>query len=225
VPEVGRLLLIDLSDGNTLAADLVVHGLRRAENVVPHEFSVTSEDREKMTGTRGQVLWLTGWSGSGKSTIANELSKELAEKGVPHVVLDGDSLRKGLNRDLGFSVADRVENIRRTGEDARLFADSGMIALVSLVSPFREDWERAAEIIGHDRFAEVFVDVPLEVCEERDPKGLYKKARKGLIPNFTGISATYESPENPAVHLRNVQQPEEAAELILATAVLSPPRQ
>lgn len=203
LPELGRLILIDPATGNTAAAGLVVHGLRRADNLVQHEFSVTREDREKLTGTRGQVLWFTGLSGSGKSTIANELSKRLTVEGVPHAILDGDSLRKGLNRDLGFTDADRVENIRRTAEVAKMFADSGVVALVSLISPFREDREHAREIIGADRFHEVFVDVPLEVCEERDPKGLYAKARQGLIPNFTGISATYEAPENPNIHVIN----------------------
>jgi len=220
VPELGRLLLVDPSDGNTLAAGLVVHGLRRADNLVPHEFSITSEDREKLTGIRGQVLWFTGLSGSGKSTIANELSKKLAEKAIPHVVLDGDSLRKGLSRDLGFSDADRVENIRRTAEVAKLFADSGVIAIVSLISPFLDDRKRAREIIGSDRFVEIFVDVPIEVCEKRDPKGLYEKARNGLIPNFTGISAPYEPPDNPEVHLDNVSDPAVAAQQIATDMTL-----
>lgn len=210
LPELGRLLLVDPSTGNTLAAGLVSHGLRRADNVIPHEFAVTSKDRERLTGTQGRVLWFTGLSGSGKSTIANELSKYLAREGVLHVILDGDSLRKGINRDLGFSEADRVENIRRTAEVAKLFADAGMVCLVSLISPFRADREQAKEIIGSDRFIEVFLDVPLEICEERDPKGLYEKARRGVIPNFTGISAPYEEPEHPDVRLPHGLDLEEA---------------
>jgi bifunctional enzyme CysN/CysC len=147
------------------------------------------------------VAWFTGLSGSGKSTIANEVSVVLTGRGVPHVVLDGDALRLGLNRDLGFSEADRVENIRRAAEVAKLMADSGLTVLVSLISPYRTDREHARDIIGPERFVEVFVDTPLDLCEQRDPKGLYKKARSGLIPNFTGIDAPYEAPENPAVRI------------------------
>jgi bifunctional enzyme CysN/CysC len=141
------------------------------------------------------VAWFTGLSGSGKSTLVNEVSKKLTAQRIAHAVLDGDSLRLGLNKDLGFTEADRVENIRRAAEVAKLMADSGLVVLVSLISPYRADRARAAEIVGEHRFHEIYVSTPLEVCEQRDPKGLYKKARQGLIPNFTGIGSPYEEPE------------------------------
>ena len=199
--DLGRLVLIDPTTSNTVAAGVVNHTLRRADNLVAHPFSVESDQRAALTGYDGRVAWFTGLSGSGKSTIANEVSLVLTGQRVPHVVLDGDALRLGLNRDLGFSEADRVENIRRAAEVAKLMADSGLIVLVSLISPYRTDREHARDIIGPERFVEVFVDTPLELCEQRDPKGLYKKARSGLIPNFTGIDAPYEAPENPAVRI------------------------
>ena len=152
-----------------------------------------------MTGWEGRVVWFTGLSGSGKSTLENAVSVELLNQGVPHSVLGGDSIRLGLNRDLGFSEPDRVENIRRTAQVAKLMADSGLVVLVSLISPYRADRARAREVVGAKRFVEVFVDTPLEVCEERDTKGLYSKARQGLIPNFTGMSAPYETPDSPEI--------------------------
>jgi adenylyl-sulfate kinase len=142
------------------------------------------------------VAWFTGLSGSGKSTLANEVSTLLHRQKIPHAILDGDTLRKGLTRDLGFSEADRIENIRRTAEVAKLMADSGLTVLVSLISPYRADRDNAKSIIGQEGFIEVFLDTPLEVCERRDPKGLYKKARAGDLPHFTGISAPYEAPHN-----------------------------
>lgn len=196
-PDLGRFVLIDPVSGNTLAAGVVNHTLRRADNLIEHDFDVSVAERSQLTGNQGRVVWFTGLSGSGKSTLANAVSVELTQHGVPHSVLDGDSLRLGLNKDLGFSESDRVENIRRTAEVAKLMADSGLVVLVSLISPYRSDRESAREIVGGERFAEVFVDTPIEVCEQRDPKGLYSKARKGLIPNFTGVSAPYEVPERP----------------------------
>lgn len=197
LPPLGRCVLVDRHSGNTVAAGVVNHSLRRAQNVVEHDFTVSAVERSVLTGRDGKVLWLTGLSGSGKSTLADAVSISLTEGGVPHSVLDGDSLRTGLNRDLGFSEADRVENLRRTAEVARLMADAGLIVLVSLISPYRADREKAREIVGAGRFFEVFLDTPLEVCEQRDPKGLYAKARAGHIPNFTGVSAPYEPPLNP----------------------------
>jgi bifunctional enzyme CysN/CysC len=197
LPSLGRLVLVDRHSGNTVSAGVVNHSLRRAENVVEHEFTVSSVERSVLTGREGRVLWFTGLSGSGKSTLSDAVSVALTEGGVPHSVLDGDSLRTGLTRDLSFSEADRVENLRRTAEVARLMADAGLIVLVSLISPYRADREKAREIVGPARFFEVFVDTPLEVCEKRDSKGLYKKARAGLIPNFTGIGAPYEPPVSP----------------------------
>lgn len=198
-PEFGRFLLIDASSGNTVAAGVVTHTLRRADNLIEHAFDISVADRSASTGQEGRVVWFTGLSGSGKSTLANAVSVELEHRGLAHSVLDGDSLRMGLNKDLGFGESDRVENIRRTAEVAKLMADSGLIVLVSLISPYRADRERAREIVGASRFTEVFVDTPLEICEQRDPKGLYSKARRGLIPNFTGLGAPYEVPENPDI--------------------------
>lgn len=197
-PELGRFILVDSDSGNTVAVGTVNHTLRRADNVISHEFDVSVEQRQKLTGRSAMVAWFTGLSGSGKSTLVNEVSKKLTAQGIPHAVLDGDSLRLGLNKDLGFTEADRVENIRRTAEVARLMADSGLVVLVSLISPYRADRERAAEIVGAQRFFEVFVSTPIEMCEKRDPKGLYEKARRGLIPNFTGIGSPYEEPVNPS---------------------------
>lgn len=191
-PELGRFVLVDPQSGMTAAAGVVNHLLRRAENLVEHAFDVGISQRSLLTGRQGRVVWFTGLSGAGKSTLANAVSIELTDQGIPHSVLDGDSLRVGLNSDLGFSEPDRIENIRRTAEVAKLMADSGLVVLVSLISPYRADRARAREIIGHERFVEVFVDTPLEVCEKRDSKGLYAKARQGLIPNFTGVNAPYE---------------------------------
>ena len=199
LPELGRGVLVDPATGDTIAALTVTHSLRRGENVTAHDFAITTAQRSELTGHAGKVLWFTGLSGSGKSTIADALSQRLYAEGISHTVLDGDSLRHGLNRDLGFTEADRVENIRRTAEVAALMADAGLIVLVSLISPYEKDRQSAKDIIGEHRFAEVFVNTPLEVCEQRDPKGLYKKARAGEIPNFTGVGAPYEEPQKPTV--------------------------
>jgi bifunctional enzyme CysN/CysC len=206
LPELGRFVLVDSTTGETLAAGTLLHALRRAENVVVHDFSLETKDFEDLTGVRGRVAWFTGLSGSGKSTLANKVSEGLHELKIPHAILDGDTLRKGLTKDLGFSEADRIENIRRIAEVAKLMADSGLVVLVSLISPYRSDRENAASIIGSDRFIEVFVDTPLEICEQRDPKGLYKKARAGDLPHFTGVSAPYERPNDPEISIDG-QQP------------------
>jgi bifunctional enzyme CysN/CysC len=150
-----------------------------------------------MNGHKGRVVWLTGLSGSGKSTLANALEVALQARGQRTFLLDGDNIRQGLNRDLGFTEADRVENIRRIAEVAKLMLDAGLVVLTAFISPFRREREMARELIGADHFVEVFVDTPLAVCEQRDVKGRYKKARKGLIPNFTGVSSPYEAPERP----------------------------
>ena len=219
LPDLGRLVLVEPSSGNTVAAGVINHTLRRADNLVEHDFSVESSQHAALTGYDGAVAWFTGLSGSGKSTLANEVSLVLTQRGIPHTVLDGDGLRLGLNRDLGFTEADRVENIRRAAEVARLMADAGLIVLVSLISPYRTDREHARDIIGSERFIEVFVDTPLEVCEERDPKGLYKKARAGLIPNFTGIDAPYEPPDNPAIRIVPTESADTSASLVLPLLV------
>jgi adenylylsulfate kinase len=170
-------------------------------NIVRHEGAVSAEERERLLGQRGCVVWLTGLSGSGKSTIARALEQRLVAEGKLAYVLDGDNLRHGLNAGLGFSPADRAENIRRTGEVAALFADAGIIVIAALISPYRADRDRVRASAGAGRFIEVFVDTPLEICEQRDPKGLYRKARANELPDFTGISAPYEAPEHPELRL------------------------
>jgi adenylyl-sulfate kinase len=173
---------------------------------------VTVAERERLKGHKGAVLWLTGLSGSGKSSIANALERELTRQGVHCYQLDGDNLRFGLNRDLGFGDEDRRENIRRAAEAALLFADSATVVLSSLISPFRDDRARARELAREKGvpFLEVFVDAPLEECEKRDPKGLYKKARKGEIAKFTGISSPYETPDAPELVLKTAERSLEA---------------
>ena len=173
----------------------------KAENLTWHIGEVDRDARATAHGHRGAVLWLTGLSGSGKSTIGHRVERMLIERGAFAYVLDGDNIRHGLNRDLGFSPEDRVENIRRIGEVARLFGDAGALVLSAFISPYRKDRDRVRALMGPGEFIEVFVDTPLEICEARDPKGLYKKARAGEISNFTGLDAPYEAPENPEVHL------------------------
>jgi len=171
-------------------------------NIVRHEGVVSRGDRERLLGQRGCVAWFTGLSGSGKSTVSRVVEDKLTAAGKLVYVLDGDNVRHGLCADLGFSDADRTENIRRIGHVAALMADTGAIVLTAFISPFRSDRQQVRDVVGDRDFLEVFVDAPIEVCESRDPKGLYKKARKGEIPEFTGISSPYEAPEAPAVHLR-----------------------
>ncbi len=169
----------------------------KSRNIVWHPGAVKREDREQICGHRGATLWLTGLSGSGKSTIAVELEKQLWDRGVHAYTLDGDNVRHGLNKDLGFSPADRTENIRRIGEVAKLFTEAGMIAITAFISPYRADRDQVRALMRPGDFIEVYVECALDVCEQRDPKGLYKKARAGQIPEFTGISAPYEAPPTP----------------------------
>lgn len=168
----------------------------RATNITWHQGVVTREDRERLNGHEGAVIWFTGLPSSGKSTIAHALEYELYKRGCRTYVLDGDNIRHGLNKDLGFSAKDREENIRRIGEVAKLFADAGLIVLTAFISPYRADREKARKL-NPKNFIEVYVKCSLEICEQRDPKGLYKRARKGEILEFTGISAPYEEPESP----------------------------
>ena len=176
---------------------------QKATNIVWHPGAVTRADRESLNGHRGCIVWLTGLSGSGKSTIAVDLEKRLAERGARTYILDGDNIRHGLNKNLGFSPADRTENIRRIGEVAKLFTDAGMVALTAFISPYREDRDQVRKIMGDGDFIEIHVDCPVEVCEQRDVKGLYKKARAGEIKEFTGISAPYEVPQKPELTIHS----------------------
>ncbi len=174
--------------------------MSKSTNVFWHENHVLRADREARQGHPTAVIWFTGLSGSGKSTLANELDWRLFERGVSSYVLDGDNIRHGLNGDLGFSPEARTENIRRIGEVAKLFADAGTIAITAFISPYREDRDKVRALLDREEdFVEIYVEAPLEVCEERDPKGLYKKARAGEIPEFTGISAPYEAPARPEI--------------------------
>ena len=172
------------------------------DNIVWHNQSITKEKRLTLLNQKPCILWFTGLSGSGKSTIANAVELELFKRGRKTYLLDGDNVRHGLNKDLGFSEQDRIENIRRIGEVAKLFVDSGLIVLTAFISPFKSDRQIARSLVKYDEFIEVFIDTPLEVCEQRDPKGLYKKARDGAIKNFTGISSPYEVPEDAQIHIK-----------------------
>ncbi|OGT03259.1 MAG: adenylyl-sulfate kinase [Gallionellales bacterium RBG_16_57_15] len=168
-----------------------------ANNVVWHHATVTRQRREQQNGHRGAIIWFTGLSGAGKSTLAHAVEEALHQRGCHTFVLDGDNVRHGLCQDLGFSTADRIENIRRIGEVAKLFMESGTIVLTAFISPFRADRERVRGMVGHGDFIEIYCDTPIETCEARDTKGLYEKARAGQIAEFTGISSPYEAPEKP----------------------------
>ncbi|MFG0773299.1 adenylyl-sulfate kinase [Vibrio plantisponsor] len=187
-----------------------------SDDIVWHNTTVTHQDRVKLKRQQPVVLWFTGLSGSGKSTVANAVESKLLSLGKHSYLLDGDNVRHGLNKDLGFSDADRIENIRRIGEVAKLFVDSGAIVLTAFISPFISDRQQARELLAEKQFLEVFIDTPLEICEQRDPKGLYKKARKGEIKNFTGIDSKYEAPLNPEIHVKTANKSiEECAELVV----------
>jgi adenylylsulfate kinase len=179
---------------------------QKATNIVWHHGNITKVDRERMNNQRGVCIWFTGLSGSGKSTIANEAQNLLFERGHLTYVLDGDNVRHGLNKDLGFSPEDRTENIRRIGEVSKLFVDTGVIVMTAFISPYHEDRERARQLMPDGEFIEVYVECDLKVCEERDVKGLYKKARAGQITDFTGISAPYEAPDNPELVVNTARQ-------------------
>jgi adenylylsulfate kinase len=189
---------------------------QKATNIVWHQGAVTRDDREKMNGHKGATVWLTGLSGSGKSTIAVDLEKRLWERGVRAYILDGDNIRHGLNKNLGFSPDDRTENIRRIGEVAKLFTEAGMVALTAFISPYRADRDQVRALMKEGDFVEVYIDCPVEVCEQRDVKGLYKKARAGEIKEFTGISAPYEAPAKPELTIATDKQSvEDSAKQIL----------
>ncbi len=194
---MGSMIIIDPISNQTIGVGMINFALRRAQNIHLQSLSITKELREKINGHKGQVLWLTGLSGSGKSTIANALEKQLYAEGKKTYVLDGDNIRHGLNKDLGFTDKDRVENIRRVAEVAKLMCDAGLIVITAFISPFRTEREMARSLFQSDEFKEIFISTPLKIAEQRDPKGLYKKARSGEIPNFTGINSPYEKPIKP----------------------------
>ncbi len=188
-----------------------------SKNIVWHEATITRKEREAQNGHKSAILWFTGLSGAGKSTLAHAVEDALHKAGARTYVLDGDNIRHGLCKDLGFSDADRTENIRRIGEVAKLFTDAGTIALTAFISPFRSDRDAVRELVPEGDFIEVFCKCSLDVCEERDPKGLYKKARAGEIPEFTGISSPYEEPLNPEITVEtDTQSLEESVEQVLS---------
>jgi bifunctional enzyme CysN/CysC len=214
---LGGFILIDRMTNETAGAGMIRFALRRSANVRPQPLSVSRADRAALKRQSPLVLWFTGLSGAGKSTIANLVEQRLHAEGLHSVLLDGDNVRHGLNRDLGFTDADRVENVRRVAEVARLMTDAGLIVLVSFISPFREERRMARELMEPGEFAEVFIDVPLAVAEARDVKGLYAKARAGQLSHFTGIDSPYEAPETPELRIDAAAcSPEEAADRVMA---------
>ena len=214
--ETGGFALIDRLTTRTVGAGMLKFALRRAHNIHVQHVDVDRAARAALKGQRPCVLWLTGLSGAGKSTVANLVEKKLHALGCHTYLLDGDNVRHGLNKDLGFTAADRVENIRRIAEVAKLMADAGLIVLTAFISPFRAERRMARELMPEGEFIEVFVDAPLDVAEGRDPKGLYRKARRGEIKNFTGIDSPYEPPEAPEIRIDTAKlTPEGAADEVL----------
>jgi bifunctional enzyme CysN/CysC len=214
--DMGGFIIIDRMTNNTVGVGLIHFALRRADNVHWQAIEVDATAHATLKGQRPAVVWFTGLSGAGKSTIANIVERKLHAEGRHTYLLDGDNLRHGLNKDLGFTTADRIENVRRTAEVASLMAEAGLIVLVSLISPYRAERRMARDLAGDNRFLEIYVDTPLEVAESRDRKGLYAKARRGEIPNFTGIGAPYEAPDNPDVHISTAEYtPEAAADAVI----------
>jgi bifunctional enzyme CysN/CysC len=215
--DMGGFVLIDRFSNATVGAGMIDFGLRRATNVHWQALDVAKSSRAGLKGQRPVILWFTGLSGSGKSTVANLVERALFAEGKHTYMLDGDNVRHGLNRDLGFTDADRVENIRRVAEAAKLFVDAGTIVLVSFISPFRSERRMARELVEPGEFIEIFVDTPIEVCMQRDPKGLYQKAMAGEIKNFTGIDSPYEAPEHPELTINTAEaEPASHAAAIVA---------
>ena len=205
-----------IADGEQSPFRPPVRRVHRASNVVWQDLKTDKAERARAMGQKPCILWLTGLSGAGKSTIADRLEQKLRALGTHTYVLDGDNVRHGLNRDLGFTDRDRVENIRRVSEVAKLMVDAGLLVIVSFISPFRSEREMARNLVEEGEFFEIFVDTPLEVCEARDPKGLYVRARRGEIPNFTGIDSPYEAPDDPDLRIDTTKaSPEQAAESVV----------
>jgi len=214
--DTGGFLLVDRVNADTVAAGLSRHAMRRAFNVVPHVYDVDHAARAALMGHPAKVIWLTGLPGSGKSTIADSAVRKLHALGVHTYVLDGDNVRTGLNKDLGFTPEDRAENVRRVAEVSKLMRDSGVVVFVALVSPYRTDRETAAALFGEDEFLEVYVNTPVEVCAERDPKGLYAKAAAGNLPNMTGVGQGYEAPNNPDLILAGTGDLDRSVDTLVA---------
>ena len=220
-PTLGAFVLIDRYSNATVAAGMIRFALRRASNVHRQALSIDRPAREKLAGHRGRVVWLTGLSGAGKSTIASAAEQLLHDQGLRTYILDGDNVRHGLSKDLGFTVADRVENIRRIAEVAKLMVDAGIIVLTAFISPFRAERDMAKSLFTPEDFLEIFVDTPLAVAEARDPKGLYKKARRGELPNFTGIDSDYEPPMQPDLRLNTDDRSVEDCAKALAEMIMT----
>jgi bifunctional enzyme CysN/CysC len=214
--DTGGFILIDRFTNETVGAGMIAFGLRRASNIHWQTLTVGRDQRAALKQQVPAVLWLTGLSGAGKSTIANIVDRKLLAAGRHTMLLDGDNVRHGLNRDLGFTDADRVENIRRVGEVAKLMTEAGLIVICSFISPFRAERRMVRELTAPTAFLEIFVDTPLEECMRRDPKGLYQKARAGRLEHFTGLDSPYEPPEAPEIRVATVGiSPEAAAERVL----------
>ena len=215
-PAMGGFIIIDRISNNTVGMGLIDYPLRRSDNIHWQTMDITKENRSKQKSQKARVIWFTGLSGSGKSSIANILEKKLNNLGRHTITLDGDNVRHGLNKDLGFTEKDRVENIRRVGETSKLMVEAGLICITSFISPFEAERKMVRNLLETDEFIEVFIDTPLEECEKRDVKGLYAKARAGELPNFTGISSPYENPMNPEIRIdTTTMTAEEAADFII----------
>ena len=213
--ETGNFVIVDRLTMNTVGAGMILHPLRRSQNVTEHHYEITREMRAQQKGQRAKVVWLTGLSGSGKSTIANAVEKKLFSLGIHSYILDGDNLRLGLNKDLGFTKEDRAENVRRVSEVAHTMVDAGLVVIVALVSPFAADRDQARALFNDGEFLEVWVKTPAEICAERDPKGLYKKAASGEIPNLTGVGQEYESPEKAELVLDGTAPLDESVDRLI----------
>jgi len=214
--KLGSFVIIDQFNNQTVGAGVIEHELRRASNISWHQMSINKNLRSSINGQKPCVLWFTGLSGSGKSTIANIIEQKLHKLGKHTYLLDGDNVRHGLNKDLGFTDVDRVENIRRISEVSRLMVDAGLITIVSFISPFKSERKMARELVESDEFIEIYVDTSIEECEKRDPKGLYKKARSGKLKNFTGIDSNYEIPSSPEIILETkIKSAEELADEVI----------